>query len=200
MLLRASDVRFRLVFESRVSITACSMPAGLFSGSKSAGPAPGGLLHRIGELMSNLMVKPESSRLDVRVSRRVHVDRARGARRPGRGRALLEEQRRVVADDCDRMRDLERLGHDDRGIRGQIDRVVFRAGRSQAAPEAGPRSSGARRAAVDCSSALARADGFQSPPDEARGVHVRCPGTAARSIIVGEVEPLAGASSRAGGK
>ena len=60
MLLSVSKVRFRLVFESRVSITACSMPAGLFSGSKSAGPAPEGLLHRIGALMSNSIVKPES--------------------------------------------------------------------------------------------------------------------------------------------
>ncbi len=48
------------MFESRVSITACSIPAGLFSGSKSAGPSPAGLLHRSGALMSNAMVKPES--------------------------------------------------------------------------------------------------------------------------------------------
>ncbi len=54
-------VMFELVFESRVSITACCIPTGLFSGSYRAGVRPAGLLHRIGELMSNLIVKSSSS-------------------------------------------------------------------------------------------------------------------------------------------
>ena len=53
--------RFRLELESRVSITACAMPPGLFSGSRQRRCVPAGLLHRIGWLMSNLIVKSSRS-------------------------------------------------------------------------------------------------------------------------------------------
>ena len=55
-------VSFRFVLESRgIDHRHGDAPPGLFSGSKSAGPDPDGLLHRIGELGSNRIVKLSSS-------------------------------------------------------------------------------------------------------------------------------------------
>ena len=66
-----STVRFRLVFESRVSITACSIPAGLFSGSKSAGPLRTGCSTGSGRAHVKLDGEAGKLELDVRVGRRL---------------------------------------------------------------------------------------------------------------------------------
>ena len=81
--------------------------------------------------MSNVMVKPES--VSWMLCTQANSRRSPRTRLPARPHVEPCWKSSVEWSPMmrDRMRDLKRLRQDDRGVRGQIDRVVFRAGRSE---------------------------------------------------------------------